>query len=75
MALSVEYIVHSVNVVPTTVAVEHEGDTLRAAVDCCEVELASENGRHGSVTLRFTGKDCTEARARFKAGQSLTWAV
>lgn len=75
MALSIDFVVHSVNVNAVMTTVQHEGVDVRAAVDACEVEFVSTNGRHGSFVARFTGPEAVEAKSRFKAGDAVKWSI
>lgn len=48
-----------------------DGENARVLTDGVEVELVPDGGRHGTLTLRFTGKDTTEAKELFKPGAKI----
>lgn len=71
MALSINFAVHAVNIVPTGATVTRSGKETRGVIDVCEVEMVVLDGLHGSFTARFEGDEATEARTRFHVGDAI----
>lgn len=66
MALSIKFNVHGISMQSVPVQVEYEGKPINAMVDCLEVELTSENPRHGNPILRFIGAEVPKAQELIK---------
>ena len=66
MSLSIKFNVHGISMQSVPVKVEYEGKPINAMVDCLEVELTSDNPRHGNPTLRFVGEEIAKAQELIK---------
>ena len=64
--VEVNFVVHGVSTNPIPFETEHKGMTLKATTDSLEVELTSEDMRHGAMTLRFIGDEVPAAQDLFK---------
>ena len=73
--LQVVFSVHGTSMSSVPVKVPYEGKTVNAMLDCLEVELTSDNGRHCSPTLRFVGDEIVKAQELFKRDSKRTVTV
>lgn len=73
--MDVKFFVHGVSTAQVAATVQLDGVDVRAAIPGYEVELTSEDGRHGSITLRFVGADVADAMMKFKTGEVVTWTL
>lgn len=73
--MRVDFMVHGVVNQHVGVSSLIEGEEQRALVQGLEVELAPVQSRHGSVTLRFFGKELNEAKEVFQPGRKVTMVI
>ncbi len=74
--MDIKYRVHGVATVSRPVKVMFQGDEVDATVEGVEVEAVPvDDPSHGSLQLRFVGKDAAQARAEFHNGDlgTITW--
>lgn len=65
MTIKIDAVVHSVRKGKVSVDAVIDDVPTRADVDGLEVELTTVLSRHGSLTLKFTGKDLADAEKLF----------
>jgi hypothetical protein len=73
--MDVKFVVHGVTPMQISAVTQLDGEDVRSSVSGLEVELTSENPRHGSLVLRFVGKEAAEAAEKFKDGETVTWTL
>lgn len=70
--MELNFLVHSAVINDLPVTVSYQGEEVKATVECLEVELLPVNTKNGSLTVRFTGNDITEARELFIKDKAIT---
>ena len=73
--MKLQYKVHNVSTSSVSTTGTVDGQDQWVHVEGLEVELTSADGRHGSLTLKFIGKDVAEAREKFKNDADVTLEV
>lgn len=73
--MEVKFTVHAVTPTHISATALLDGQEIRASVSGVEVELTTDNPRHGSLVFRFVGAEAGEAVEKFKAGETVTWTI
>lgn len=73
--MDLKFTVHAVTPMQIAAVTQLDGEDVRSSVDGLQVELTTDNPRHGSLVLNFVGKDVADASEKFKSGETVTWTL